>query len=274
MACYSLAEGHRKMINRQRLNFSLTTIHEDESGRLYSSGRFIDLTNDLRGNVDTGGEEFRRLANYFRYIHQDVWNIETIAFRMEWQKGLISRGELDALWGSQFAACDIDLFHIQYRSLFDHIAKIVGMLSGRPETMPDSFRKLRNWVSENSSRIAEDLARLVISCHWFSDMREVRDAIVHRDGQTLVFPEEGRILFQVHEGFRNKVNIPEIMFNENIVDFELYAGLLAGYLIAYLEEIAELAQRRLELRKIGRDAKSYHKGLQVIHDWIGKVSAM
>jgi hypothetical protein len=264
------------MINKQRLNFSLTTIHEDESGRLYSSGHFIDLTNDLRDNVATGSENFRSLANYFNYVHQDVWNLETITLRMEWQKGLILRGELNDLLGAQFAACDIDLFHVQYRSLFDHLAKIIGILSGRPSTVPDSFRKLRDWVSrsENSNRIDDDLAGVVASCDWFNDMREVRDSIVHRDGRTLVFPEENRILFQVHEGFRNKVNIPEIMFNENIVDFELYAGLLAGYLIAYLEDVSKIAQRKLELRKIGWNAKSYHGGLRVIHDWIERVCAI
>lgn len=264
------------MINKQRLTFSLSTIHEDESGRLYSAGRFIDLLNDLHTNVATGNENFSSLANYFHYVHQDVWNLETIALRMEWQKGLISRGELDKLLGSQFAACDIDLFHIQYRSLFDHLAKIIGILSGRPGTMPDSFRKLGDWVHrpENSNRIDNDLARVVASCDWFTDMREVRDSIVHRDGRTLVFPEDNRILFQVHEGFRNKVNIPEIMVNENIVDFELYAGLLAGYLISYLEDVSEIAQRRLELRKIGRDAKSYHGGLTVIYEWIERVCAI
>lgn len=264
------------MINKQRLNFSLSTIHEDESGRLYSSGHFIDLTSDLHANVVTGNEDVRSLANYFHCVHQDVWNLETIALRMEWQKGLISRGELDKLLGSQFAACDIDLFHVQYRSLFYHLAKIIGILSTRPGTVPDSFRKLREWVSrpENSNRIADDLTRVVASCDWFTDMREVRDSIVHRDGRTLVFPEENRILFQVHEGFKNKVNIPEIMFNENIVDFELYAGLLMGYLIAYLEDVSKIAQRRLELKKIGWDAKSYHGGLRVIHEWVERVCAM
>lgn len=195
---------------------------------------------------------------------------------MEWQKSLISKGELDRLLGSRFAACDIDLFHVQYRSLFDHLAKIIGMLSGMTRSMPDSFRKLRERVDRLNAAgtIDNQLATVIRSCDWFSDMREVRDSIVHRDGRTLVFPEENRILFQVHEGFRNKVNIPEIMFNENIVDFELYAGLLAGYLIAYLEEVAELAKQRLDLRTIGWDAKSYHGGLPVIYEWIRKLCAV
>jgi hypothetical protein len=195
---------------------------------------------------------------------------------LEWQKSLISKGELDRLLGSRFAACDIDLFHVQYRSLFDHLAKIIGMLSGMTRSMPDSFRKLRERVDRLNAAgtIDNQLATVIRSCDWFSDMREVRDSIVHRDGRTLVFPEENRILFQVHEGFRNKVNIPEIMFNENIVDFELYAGLLAGYLIAYLEEVAELAKQRLDLRTIGWDAKSYHGGLPVIYEWIRKLCAV
>lgn len=264
------------MINKQRLKSALATIHEDENGQLYCSGRFIDLESGLHLSLASSDETYRNLMRLLREIHQDVWNIETIILRLDWQKGLIAKGELNDIMGSMFSACDIDLFHVQYRSLFNRIAKIIGLLTGRPRTLPDSFRKLGNWVrrSENVNRIDNDLAEFVASCDWFLELMSVRDSIVHRAGRTIVFPEKNRILFQVHEDYRKRLHIPEIMFNENIVDFELYAGMFVGYLLWYLEELSEIIEGRVEMRKVGGDAQSYHSGLPMLRTWIERVCAI
>lgn len=264
------------MINKQRLKAALATIHEDESGRLYCSGRFIDLESGLHFTLATGDEPYGKLMKLLGDIHQDVWNLETIILRLDWQKGLIAKGELNDVVGSMFSACDIDLFHVQYRSLFNRIAKIIGLLSGRPETLPDSFRRLRNWVRrpENAARIDNDLADFVAACDWFFELMSVRDSIVHGAGRTMVFPEENRILFQVHEDYRNRLHIPEIMFNEHIVDFELYAGMFVGYLLWYLEELSEVFERHVKIRKLGGNAQSFHAGLSMLRTWIERVCAI
>lgn len=178
----------------------------------------------------------------------------------------------ETLW-IQFGACNIDLFHVEFRSVSDYLAKVIDAVSDSPGQVPHSFEKLKNWVikTHNTQRLGKDLAKVVLSCEWFDDLRMVRDSIVHKGGFTLVFPVRDRILFQVHEGRHRKVLIPEIMFNENVADFELYAGLYFGYLVAYLEKVSELIDKRLDLKKIGSDAKSYHSGLRVIHDWIRRV---
>ena len=264
------------MINKQRLNVALKVVHKNDDGRLFYNGRFINLMNNMRISAALGMNNLREMLNYTSYLHQDFWNLLTIALRLDWQKGLVSKGELNDVLGSQFAACDIDLFHVQYRSLFDHLAKFIGLLSGKPQSMPDSFRKLRERVDrlKDSGTLDEQLAEIIGSCEWFSDVRDARDSIVHKDGQTMVFPEDGRILFQVHERFRNKVNLPEAMFNENIVDFELYAGLLIGYLLGYLEEVAEIADARLEMKRFSGEPKSFHGGLSIVHTWIEKAASM
>lgn len=263
------------MIDRNLLKVALSTIHEDESGRPFSSGKFYDLVTGLHVSFIEEGDRFRDTFFHFEHVHKDIWNLQTIILRLEWQKGIISRGWLDDDVGSQFAACDIGLFHVQYRSLFDRLAKIVGRLSGRPKTVPDSFRKLREWVGRpgNARRVDQQLARFVTSCDWFDDMREVRDSIVHKDGRAFVFPQENRILFQVHEGFgrRTKIHLPEIMFNESVADFELYAGLLMGYLIACLEDISAIAEQILKARRTDIESRVHHGGLRVLRSWIERV---
>lgn len=259
-------------LNKQRLNIALSTIHKEEMG-YFSSGQFVDLMSHVHVNVAMGAK-LHELYSCLQFLHQDIWNVETIALRLVWQKDLWTRNQLDETLWMQFGAGDIDLFHVEFRSIFDYLAKIVGTISDSPGQVPHSFEKLKNWVAKshnNAQRLGKDLARVALSCEWFDDLKIVRDSIIHKGGFTLVFPVRGRILFQVHEGVNRKVLMPEIMFNENVADFELYAGLYIGYLIAYLEEVSELIYKRLNLKKVGSNAKSYHPGLRVLRDWIKQV---
>lgn len=266
------------MLDKDRFTIALGTIKQDESGYLFYSGGFIDLMGFLHNayliNVASGAKNDGRLFNRINSAYNGITILETLVFRLDWQKELIARGELDRSKACLFAACDIDLFYVQYRSLFDQLAKIISLLSRRPEIIPSkSFFDLLKWVRTNSAKIDDQLVQLVVSCDWFLDMRKVRDSIVHRDGQALVFLEKNRILFQVLEGIQNRVNIPEIMFNENVVDFELYAGMLMGYLLWYLEKISAVAYNRLEGTRSTGSTKGYHPGLRVLRTWIERVSS-
>jgi hypothetical protein len=264
------------MIDTQLLNSALSTIHEDESGRPFQSGQFDKLLVDLHVHFINEEDKYKTIFFLFEHIHRDVWNLETIIQRLAWQKELILIGSLSDEVGAQFAACDIDLFHVQYRSLFDRVAKIIGLLSGKPNTLPKSFRKLREWFTKpgNAQRIDGQLAQFVAACTWFFEMREVRDSIVHREARTLVYPMENRILFQVQENFRRKVHIPEIMFNENVVDFELYSGLMVGYLFDYLEKLSVMTRQKLNLRESKVEPRNYHGGLRFIRVWIQQLCAL
>ena len=267
-------------VDKKKLKLALLTIHEDKTG-FFTSGQFIQLFSDI--NIQTKlhthkeTERLRRLLGYTQYILQDVWNLESIALSVDWQKQLRSQGKLNEMLWMQFTQTNIDFFHIEFRSIFDYLAKILRLISKKPDQIRDkSFEKMRNWVIKegNSTKLGEDLSSFVLSCNWFVDMKRIRESIVHHGGYTLVFPEKGRVLFQVYKGINKMVSLKEIMFNENVADFELYAGLYFGYLLAYLEEFAKLVRKHLELEVLGGNPKSYHSGLRVMHSWIQQVLAI
>lgn len=178
----------------------------------------------------------------------------------------------------QYAAADIDLFHVEMRSIFDYIARaLVEVSNSSGKVIDGSFEKLRKWIDkkpDNERRLGEEAARSVRSCDWFEEMRAVRDSIVHRGGVTFVFPEKGRILFQVSKGYEDKISLKKVMANENVADFELYAGLYIGYLITYLEEVAELIHSRLGISESESNPKSYHLGLRVVNEWIKRALSL
>jgi hypothetical protein len=63
------------------------------------------------------------------------------------------------------------------------------------------------------------------------------------------------------------------MYNENVVDFELYAGMYFGYLIAFLEQASRSIEKRLPPRKSAFGAGNptiMYRELPVIYTWIEK----
>ena len=83
-------------------------------------------------------------------------------------------------------------------------------------------------------------------------------------------------MFQVSgEGYSNIVNIPEVMYNENVADFELYAGMYYGYLIAFLESFSEVMKNRLPEGKMhfgsGNPRIDYGKKIPPVYLWIEKL---
>lgn len=279
-------------INKQRLKKALSTIRECESG-CFQSCKFMDLMNPMCWNI-VQEKRHNECYNYIQLINRHIQNIETIVFRLVSQKDLYIRKGLDMHLWMEYGALDIELFHVKLRSIFDHVAKIIGLISDKPGQVKGqggpyvSFETLKNWVKKKDSdgqKIGTDLAKFMLSCEWFDDLRGVRNTIMHYLVYTLVLPpKEDKILFQVDDMSKNrisrKVQQPEeVMYNENLANFELYAGLYIGYLIAYLEELSEIVDRRLNLNKVRSDFNKCHSRghlrgrpeLKVLKDWIEQV---
>ena len=267
-------------IDKSRLEVTLGLIHQDSHG-YYLTGCFEQLWSDVLITSRLGGKLPRGLLGFLGFISQDLWNIETVLLRLDWQRSLFDKGQLNQEFWMDFAKADIDVYHIEVRSIFDYLAKSFNLVSNKPgQVSCESFHKLRNWVvnSEKKEKNAEtlglDLAEVVRTCDWFDGLAGVRNSVVHEGAYTLVFPEKGRILFQVSKGYADLIHFPLLMFNDNVVDFELYAGLHTGYLISFLEEAATRISTRLALKSRNSNPRSYHLGLLTLSEWMGKVLAL
>ena len=178
---------------------ALSLFHEDDQG-IYISGSFMSFLSDIH-LARARGQEVPPVVRPLLFVHQDIWNIATLAQRLDWQHSLNQKGILsDQDWMS-FAALDIDHFHVEFRSIFDYLGQLLQKLADKPgQVTQGSFQELRNWLQKslvNRRKLGEGLANIVILCDWFSELREIRDATVHRGGFTVVFPDRKKILFQV-----------------------------------------------------------------------------
>jgi hypothetical protein len=259
-------------IEREWLDAALSTIHENSEG-LFSSGLFITLV----GYGVPGDGLPDDLRHHLVLLLRGLWTTETIVARLEWERGLWLNDVMnDAQW-MDFAAADITLFHVQVRCVFDCLAQVISRVSHVPKQAPRrSFADLRRRVNKHpdpsSEALGDDLRLEVFNCDWFDDLRTVRDSIVHQGATPIVFLGKPRILFQVEVGVKDSISIPEIMSDEKLVDFELYAGLHVGYLIAYLERVSGLVSELRGFRLAGSSGRSFHPGLGVVRDWIRRVA--
>lgn len=223
-------------------------VYLNETERYVWRGEFMSLSNDLFLSRDLK-RTFAQTNSLMNKIIQDILNIEVLINRLEWTRKKASDDEyLKKNWMS-FASVDIEHFFIEIRSIMDYVAEIIVCTSKKRGQLPKkvskttSFEELRNWVLESPSnkvRLGKDISKIVESANWFSSIRLIRDALIHKGGFALVFmdPKEG-ILFQVTKGFKNYVNHDIVMYNEYVAYFDRFAAIYVSYLFLFLERFAK-----------------------------------
>lgn len=237
-------------IIKERLTVALSTIKKDEEGRYYENSQFLNLQSKISFSINK--EALPKISAFMQYILNDIQIIETIINRVAWQNDLRNSDQLDEWKWMSFSKCDINLFNINIRSIFDYAAKIIQISADKPKSckMKSSFKKLKNWLikntDSNSKILGQELSKLVLSVDWFEGIRTLRDEVMHMGGKVIVMSDNNKLLFQVIKPrYAYLISTPELMFNENLAYFEYYAGLYFGYLIAFLEELSTIIENRL-----------------------------
>jgi hypothetical protein len=268
-----------KMITSDDIQRVRSQLGDDQDGHFWS-GEFVSLDADLVialvRNKDKIAGEIRRK---YSYILQDLWNLGIIIFKLEWMR---SRAETDeslvTTWW-QFATTDIEQFLVEFRSIFDYIAQIIKQVANKPGQTEDSFQDLQKWIRRNPGHrdsLGNDLADLVDSVDWFPNIRNLRDNIIHFGGFALPFmsPKEG-ILFQVYGDSLNPLVKDEdetVMYNKNVVDFQLYSALYICRLFLFLENLASIVRSKLSIKKTSSSGKIYSPGFEFLINWLDRLS--
>lgn len=253
-----------------------------EDDKTYLKTTFNSLLGDVLVSVAKGKDSLDETKTTLLQINQATWNIETLFQRLEWQKGLWDSGDLAQRLWMNYASADIHLYHFEMRSIFDYLAVLLVKLAKHPEqvrshTQP-SFNKIKKWllkeddIDRKTENLGLDFVRLIVACDWFDDIRDVRDLLIHHGGSSIVFPEKGRILFRIYSGsWKPKIFIKEVMYNENVVDFELYGPLYFSYLLDYLDRFAGLFYTHLGLERKMEHFKNCHGGLVLVKKHIERL---
>lgn len=252
------------------LKKALRMFKSDEYG-VHLAGGFFDLPINVFGNHNTVQEQDKNkiaVAYNLRMIQQDIWNIATLIERLEWmQKEGNTIEHIDQAW-MRYASVDIEHFHTEIRSIMDYAAKAIGYALGLSGKLPDSFRKLRDNVKKYKM-IPKEIVSLILNAYWFSELRGIRDALIHSGADTLVFGNRNEgILFQIFKRDINKIIDREIfLFNPNIVYFDRYASYYFCHLIIFLESIFIELSKNWQFNISFGPVRSYSPGFAILLTW-------
>jgi len=201
-------------------------------------------------------------------------SVISIMQKMAWLHGLNRTGDLDDGKWMYFAASDIVAFHVLLRSLLDEVGAVIANVALKRGETPESFAAIRMRLVPGSPKekrtrkhLGDQLASAIRSCDWFEDLRDVRDDIVHRGAQTLVFFGSDRILFQVHLKFAWRVLVPAVMFNENVADWTMYSSLVVARIMVFLDLFADAVfnmNGKLQEHR-SMSVSSIHPGYATLH---------
>lgn len=208
-----------------------------------------------------------------RSISKSLWDIETTIHRIQWQKQLYFDEKIDFGQWYLYAQADIRLFHVEARSLLDHLGLCIKHIcdGSKPK---DSFNSLRENCERyfKSGVIPEEIYKIVKDSNWFEPLRDIRDEIVHKGAEVLVFgvKREEPVLFSVNK--KNNSIIKEILFkhNENeVYNFENYAAYYMANIYHTLDLFGEVAYKLSKIQRTQvNGASRSHGGLAVIRSWM------
>jgi hypothetical protein len=243
-------------------------LHVDDSP--HQSSAFVRFSASCHVARATGREGLGGLHRQLVDITRREWDLFTIVLKLDWLRERRDANELDPMVWMLFAANDVNSFLMNVRSLFDHVAKVIRLVSGGQT--PQSFGDLRKWVAKDTHAHALEprLVQLVAGCDWFEDLRRVRDDLMHRAAETVVFPEVPYIGVQITKGVTDRlITEPELLDpqNSNVAIFERFSVASLARIHVLLEDVAHVAQDLWAVPDHADGARSGHLGLAVVARW-------
>jgi len=259
-------------INQQDVDLALT-LFKGQDEKIIFSGEIGYFHSAINVDLSTMKKEnLRFIGEKLRYLNQHLWNIYVVAHRIKWIQLAYQKEKINETLWLEYAQTDINQFHIEFRSALDYIAQMIRAFPPSPFQTPNSFNELmKGKDNKYIEKLDGKIKKILDGITWFNEIKDLRDLSVHKGGFTLVFGTTDRITFQTYNGWAKQVNRPELMYNKNIVDFELYAGMYLAYLHALIERICIEGSRLFCLRFRPIEAYTTHPGLPIVYDWIKQV---
>lgn len=190
------------------------------------------------------------LAELYKYLSFRLTEIFKRLELINWMREKIIESIADnvsedwLLYGSLI----IKDFHIDIISLLDSVAPVIiesaiGLkskdrvkLPGFPDIKKRSKRSYRKKLPDNLKALID------LTESWESDVKKIRDILMHRDHMHTVFgkPQEG-IFFQIYSpGLLDPQLLDPAVLRENsknVVDFRLYSADIVSEIIVFLDKL-------------------------------------
>ena len=219
----------------------------------------------------------RRAHSHMIPLFDDLMSLFSVLLRahLDFQRRIDKELD-DGVW-FQFSRQDVEFFILVVRSALDHAAAVIVSSAKTQEwNRVSSFDDLRKDCAHERAIevLGEDWVRLVRACVWFDDLRTWRTMLAHHGGLALTFFDTETIPFQIHQQGEHKINVPEIMYNEMVVDFTRFAALYMSYLLCLLDDMTRVSMRYLDIGALPQAAIHAGGGVEVFKLWSDRLLAL
>lgn len=256
-------------LNLSELDIVIRSI-EVEKSCIKSS--FEDFSGDLVLNRDLS---CRPIFNGVAAIADALWDIETTIDRLEWQKQLYFHKEISSSQWFIYSKADIRLFHIELRSLMDHIGLVIKNASQSKNKLKDSFDDLRKKRNDylQKKMIPQEIYDLLDGADWFDHFRAIRGAIVHEGANVISFGiKKGEpVIWAIYkQHFKDVlINSPFIINENGVMNFERYAAYHMCRVYSLLNSFGDILYNMTGInRSQKKSAARSHGGIKVLQAWM------
>ncbi|MCW7503571.1 hypothetical protein [Leptospira paudalimensis] len=212
-------------------------------------GHFPNLSFHYQINKE---EQTNNLSKITNELTRDIWKLATTFYLIEYTRiQALKDKKLSSLFGS-FTTLDIEYSHIVIRSLFDNLALLISATATKKGQLPDSYSDLSEFVNKKSIKFVEltnEPLYLLLKEYqtWFLSLKEIRDDIIHRNYNSMVFGnlEEDIYFWIKNRKDRNRIKETYPYYNlirynlHDVLSYSKYSGINFALTINLMEEISE-----------------------------------
>jgi len=203
-------------------------------------------------------EKQQRFYEHLSVVISDLDVVTTLVYRLQWQikKFIDDKDFLSSDDMSVFLLADVHAFHAEFRSLMDSLCHVINIASSKTGQVPtESFNQLRKWCIQSGKRSEDalglELSKLIAEAHWFLEIRDLRDRIIHRQSGAVVrcMNPPGEIAFTILKARSSELyEGPNAFLYNGWIYFCAHAGYYLGRLIFLLNQVCQMAAQNLRLK--------------------------
>jgi hypothetical protein len=199
------------------------------------------------------------------------------------EQELISRGHTSAINGAELSAVLEEVFTELYASVECVRKVITSIYAGAPKLPTDSTRRFFDRVSKDEvgPPFPPELVSAVKSCHWYAQLRVIRDELTHADIGHCTLDREKNTITYLHRGIKGGGSafvLKDVMEHidvlaANINDFieAVFRYLNAQLVPIEVDEVCGFFNGRVYMRKLPHDRSvNFHSGKCASFDWFDK----
>jgi len=228
----------------------------------YMSLKIFDLTTHIKRFESSLVKDMDKLNKAYKSLFNSIWKASIIFDKIEFNRHLLNNGIMVKIQYGGFVRTDIEHFHTIVDSSMNYLIAIMSeMLIFK--TKIDNFNTFLIHLAEYKDDLGTDIFELLNELSdetsWYKKLKRVRNHLVHRGAETMVFFNDGQnTAFEIN--FNKGKKAEQFIFEEYAVEHYV------EYLY-FLHKLGLLLEKKIKPIHPQSKFRITGQGLKVLKSW-------